>query len=400
MKNMMLFLGALALSLLIAELGLRLSGFSYASFYRYDGETGAALREGARGRYRLEGEAYVHINDQGMRDDREISVRKPVGVYRIAILGDSYAEAFQVDVEHTFWRKLERMLNACRYAPDQRIEVLNFGVSGYSTAQELVALRTRVRRFEPDLVLLAFLSGNDVRDNSGELQMPRGAQRPIFRLEGGRLVEEIGFRESRSIRLKSSAIWRLIQRLSDYSRVIQLFNMVKNVVRQQRWGLVLGRGEVDVGLDDHVYLSNPPAEWQRAWRVTEALIVAIKQETERQRARFVLVSLSNPGQVPPRLASMRDYAARLGEPDLFHPERRIETFARRERINLVLLARTFAEHAIRNRTYLHGFPNTVMGSGHWNERGHGLAAEQIAQFLCESKRSVPLPDGCATTVCR
>ena len=32
--------------------------------------------------------------------------------------------------------------------------------------------------------------------------------------------------------------------------------------------------------------------------------------------------------------------------------------------------------------YLHGFPNTKPGFGHWNEAGHALGAELIAASLC------------------
>ena len=37
---------------------------------------------------------------------------------------------------------------------EQSFEVLSFGVSGYSTAQELLALRQHVWQFDPDIVLI------------------------------------------------------------------------------------------------------------------------------------------------------------------------------------------------------------------------------------------------------
>jgi hypothetical protein len=44
-------------------------------------------------------------------------------------------------------------------------------------------------------------------------------------------------------------------------------------------------------------------------------------------------------------------------------------------------------HADASGEYLHGFPNGKPGFGHWNERGHALAASLIAAGLCSGPRS-------------
>jgi len=43
---------------------------------------------------------------------------------------------------------------------------------------------------------------------------------------------------------------------------------------------------------------------------------------------------------------------------------------------------TLAQYAEEGKIYLHGFANTSMGSGHWNEAGHSAAAEIIGTQLC------------------
>ncbi len=381
--NLLILSVAFLVALALAEIVLRVAGFSYPNFYRYDLHTGAALRPGAAGWWREEGEAFVRINAKGMRDDREIPVEKTPEVFRIAILGDSYAEAFQVDVSKTFWRLLEEKLNSCGFAPGKRVEVLNFGVSGYSTAHELIALRERVKPFAPDLVLLAFLSGNDVRDNSQAIAGPY--PRPYFHLKNGRLTEDTTFREQWIFKLKSSLPWQWFQAVSDYLRLIQLLNKVKNVAGQP---LSAPRSEgavEEIGLDDHIYLSKPPQVWEEAWQLTEALVTAVRDESLRQGARFLLVTLTNPGQVPPDPTAMRRHAQRIGEPDLFYPERRMRALAQREGLDAVFLAEAFARHAAERKVYLHGFPNTQLGGGHWNEQGHRLAAEILAKHLCPAK---------------
>jgi len=116
-----------------------------------------------------EGSACIRINRYGVRQgDR--APAKPPGTFRVAVLGDSFIEAFQVSDEQTFCAQLERRLQDCSALTDRRVEVLNFGVSGYGTAQQLLMLRHYVWQYQPDVVVLAFFPGNDLRNNSAELE--------------------------------------------------------------------------------------------------------------------------------------------------------------------------------------------------------------------------------------
>lgn len=49
-------------------------------------------------------------------------------------------------------------------------------------------------------------------------------------------------------------------------------------------------------------------------------------------------TVTNPGQVPPDTNSMRSHAARLGERELFYPERRLATLEKRGGIDAFWLA--------------------------------------------------------------
>ncbi len=233
MKNFLLACTSIAAALIAVEIFLRCIGFSYPGFYRYDKAAGSAHRPGAEGWWREEGEGFVKINRYGMRDDREISREKPSGVYRIAVLGDSFAEAFQVDVRDAFWRILENKLNACAAFDGKKVEVLNFGVAGYATAQELLTLRSRVWGFHPDMVLLAFLSGNDVRDNHASLS-PLDS-RPFFLLKDGSLSLDTALFQSPSFRFKSSPLYERIAAVLDCFRLYQFVKKTQRdfIVRQQ-----------------------------------------------------------------------------------------------------------------------------------------------------------------------
>jgi len=172
--NLGLAAAAVAVALGLGEGALRALGFSYTNFWQPDPVMGTVLRPGIQGWEVDEGHAFVRINSRGLRD-REHALAKPAGTYRIAILGDSYAEAKQVARERTFWWILTERLASCGFAPGKTIETVNFGVSGYGTAHELLMLQNRVWQYQPDMVLLAFFPGNDVRNNSQALE---GEKRP------------------------------------------------------------------------------------------------------------------------------------------------------------------------------------------------------------------------------
>jgi lysophospholipase L1-like esterase len=103
---------------------------------------------------------WFRINAQGMRADRDYPYEKPPGVRRIVSLGDSFTAGYEVDLKDTFSAVLERELRA----QGVRVEVLNAGVSGYSTAEEYLYLERELLRYSPDLVLVNFY-GNDLEDN-------------------------------------------------------------------------------------------------------------------------------------------------------------------------------------------------------------------------------------------
>ena len=383
----LLIAASLVVALALGEVGLRVFGFAYPSLYVSDDVTGWRLRAGAEGWNRTEGEAFVRINSQGLRD-REHSVDKPEGVYRIAVLGDSYAEALQVGLEDTFWFLLPGKLAECGFAPGKRIEAINFGVSGYGTAQALLTLRERAWSYSPDLVLLAFFPGNDVRNNSKELEPER--ERPFFELRRGELVLDASF--------TGDPAYLAVKRVGEQRAVLQRLRLYQ-LLRKLRAGrtplrhdapiavaLADGMGDhaglAEQGLDELVFREPGDAAWVDAWEVTESLLAALHEETSARGTRFLVAALSNAGAVHPDAELRRRYAELLRVPDLFYPETRIRRFGKRHGIDVVALGPQMQRHADTTQTYLHGFPNSRIGFGHWNRLGHELAASLIADHLC------------------
>ena len=377
-KNLLLVCASLAVSLLAAEAGLRLAGIGYPEFHRLDDTRGWAPRPGVEGWWTKEGGAYVRINRAGFRD-RDHETAKPDGTLRIAVLGDSFTEARAIPLDETFWSVAGRRLAACPGLEGATVEMLNFGVSGYGAAQQLITLRDHVLAYRPDLVLLAFYSGNDVWNNNRVLD--NHPDRPYLVIADGRLALDNSFRDS--VRFKAKMAWQDVKHgLVNASHVLQLvkqgYDAVKGVMKNQ-YG---GTDWFAPTAADAVYLAPVDAPWRDAWAVTEAAIRAMRDAAVAGGAEFWIVTLSNAIQVHPDAAARARFAAELGAQDLAYPDRRIAALARAEGIPAIVLAPALRAHAEASGTYLHGFDNTVAVYGHWNRAGHAEAGRLIAEAIC------------------
>lgn len=379
-------LSGLVVGIVMLEIGLRIAGISYPSFYTIDEHSCTALRPGAEGWYRKEGGSYVIINSDGLRD-KEHSKEKPLNTLRIAVLGDSYAAAYEVPLENTFWSVMEQDIKNCDVLAGQEIEIINFGVAGYGTAQELMTLRYRVWDYNPDIVVLSFVTRNDIRNNSRELG--QDPLRPYFVYQNGELVLDSSCVESASYRARQTWYAQLGYRIVNSSRVLQLLNEAKNFLTRYR--IETNRADHDsvgltqeLGLDDMVYLEPNDPVWAEAWRVTEVLIMLMRDEVIERGAKFFVVTLSNPIQVYPYRSKRDMFMESLGIHDLFYPDSRIKELGELEGYLVLNLVQPFQTYAEEHKAFLHGFDNTTMGEGHWNIEGHSLAGQIIAQEICQN----------------
>jgi hypothetical protein len=384
-RNAALVLAGLAAACVLGEAGLRIAGFAHASLYVHDPRRGWTLRPGVASWVRTEaGRTFVRTSRAGFRD-REHTLDKAPGTVRIAVLGDSFAEALQVPAEQAFWSVLERQLARCPAYGGRPVDVLNFGVGGYGTAQELLTLRDTVWPYAPDVVLLAFYTENDVLNNARAANPTRADEAPYFVYRDGRLRLE-------EPRAGASLVERAYRRpvawtadLAARSRVVQLVHAgtrgrAQGAEQEDQRRRLLALGVSDPAAAPYRAATHPALI--EAWRVTEGLLAAVRDETRARGARFWIVTLSNSPQVFPDPGVRRAFMREIGVDDLLYPDRRIREFARRQEIPVVTLAVPLAEHAERHGVFLHGFPTSTPGVGHWNDTGHRVAGEIIAAELC------------------
>src|SRR5687767_3923597 len=137
--NFALLVTATALALFLSEVGLRLAGRGplYVSperdrFWQHDPLLGWSHQPGQVGTFSTEQfRTSIRINANGLRD-RDHAYERTSDLMRILVLGDSFAWGYGVDEKQRFSQLLETSMN---------VEVINAGVSGYSTDQELLWFR-------------------------------------------------------------------------------------------------------------------------------------------------------------------------------------------------------------------------------------------------------------------
>lgn len=107
------------------------------------------------------GDVLVTYNERGLRDHPILP--KADEEYRILALGDSVTFGWGVDQDKTFVARLESLLQGRLHRP---VRVINSGVGGYNTVQEVTYFKQEGIALQPDLVLLTYVQ-NDIEVERG-----------------------------------------------------------------------------------------------------------------------------------------------------------------------------------------------------------------------------------------
>jgi hypothetical protein len=101
----------------------------------------------------------ISLNEEGFRSGPIVAKR--AGVVRIACIGDSWTFGMNVDQDRSYPARLEALLKQRGSGPD--VEVMNFGILGYSSFQGLELLKRRVLDLQPDVLIIGFgMNDSDV----------------------------------------------------------------------------------------------------------------------------------------------------------------------------------------------------------------------------------------------
>ena len=296
-------------------------------------QKGLYIREGIRGQF--------SINNAGFNNSNQYEIGPNRQYNRIAVVGDSFVEAFQVRVEETFFSILENRLRDLKI----QSEVYSFGVSGFGTSQVYHLIREYVLLYEPDLIIYLFIP-NDVTDSASCAGDKRWTQQ--YRIgRSGKLIA-VPFDE---YRLSSSK--KLLQQSSLFRYFFYQRRLMEQIETRKQRSSRMVQAEPSSAED--------PCNTE-GWQIVEQVLNELD----------ILLTQSG---VPWLLVWQGD-----SEPEFYAQERqRLSKIA--DRLGLIFYdpSPAFAEDS---REY--SGPYRIPGDGHWNQRGHEVVGEALANLIATS----------------
>ena len=346
---------------MLARIALPVSNYPDVSF---DSQLGRHFLPNQSGRYikglPTEIDASYSINSSGWNSPRDYSTTKPEDIFRIAVIGDSFVEALQVDVDSSFSYLLETQLNAMKLS--QRVEVYSYGHSGANLAQYLSVLRHQASRVRPDLVIVTVVP-NDYRESLEG-----------HSLDGFSSVRRAGGTYQMVAPGQTNGLLaRRIARRSALARYLML-----NLSIQSRWSNTRDRFRTGgTAYEAHIRRSDMstiggPAAFRD---LLTFLLGELQDDTLKIDASLVILFDAN------RRAIEAGDDAQAGTAHALNQE--AITVARELGVSTIDLREPFeAAWALRAESF------SWRSDGHWNDRGHRVVARAVADWMRSSEHQL------------
>ncbi len=351
---------------------------------------GWSLEPDASYRYRMSGTTVrVTYNSEGWRDI-EHNFENRLGLVRVLVLGDSYMEAYSVELDDAFPRRIEQFASENGFD----IEVLNLGVGGYGTLQEYLVFREVGKLYKPNLVLLGFYMGNDVTNNSIQLESilnvgsMKVETRPFLDSADPTTwkITMIDFegaqRRYSEAKVRQNSWLRKLARQSALLRT--LYGVAVSTVRrhlttdQPQWSPT-DRESMYLALLGPNYCQEPP-EYTKVWVTTKRILARLKHDVETIGSTLLVFTV--PAFHEADFAVMEKLTENAPNPAAICLEEapgyeRLKKILNELDIEFVDLLPDFRE-VMRD-----GDNDLFRGDRHWSPEGHGLAAKVVGSHLLE-----------------
>jgi hypothetical protein len=403
--NLVIFLGSLLFSWLICEALLRVFYGDPAQklghhqlFMEYDSLLGWRKIPNITGKHVTSEYAILErMNSKGIRGP-EYSYERRNHEYRILVLGDSFAEGYTVEFRELFSEILKRKLN--NNSNGKYYEVINAGAGGYSTDQELLFFQDEGKKYTPDLTILMFYD-NDVWFNN-QPKYWRG-YKPLFQLnsDGTLRLTNVPVPKPDPAPLQSppkrnfwknprDAIDNWLSKKSYVYRLVQ--DRIENTAYLHKIAMKIGLVEAPIENKDdvhiipipkefRVYQKESPADTTEAWKITEALLVKLKEESAAIGSELLIF------YVPVRASIYLDEWERMkkqyGISDDHWAIEQIRNdlmaVCQRNHLDCIDPVEAFRVEAARLQTRDKRL--YFIWDGHWTAHGHAFVGELLAQHI-------------------
>lgn len=352
LKNILLGICSICIVVIFLEVGVRLFITIKIEphpkdLYIADSDVGYRYNPGFKGVFNSElGAGEVVINSQSLRDYRDYGTKDSLA-YRILLLGDSQTFAGSIPFDSTFGKVLERLLN--KFYPDVQFQVLNAGVSGYSSANEAAFLEKFGPGLEPDLVIVGFYL-NDIIENEGGI-----TQKTV---KDGYLISE----NNRVIGNPFILPYRVKKLLRTYSHLYYFITY--------RWDLLKSKFYSPF---TELYNQEQPDFIRRDWEKTYTYLRTMKQWTQSRNVQFLIVNLPQSDQVQDELWNE---IRKKGNYDKTQPNRILAEFCEKEGILLFDVFPFFYDRQHEN-------PLFGKIDKHYTIHGNAIVGQELFLFMDE-----------------
>lgn len=349
----------------------------------------------------------VTYNSRGWRDVEHDFDKRP-DVFRILVLGDSFMEAYSVELNEAFHRRIVSRAKA----HGLNVETINLGVGGYGTLQQYLVFREVGSQYDPDLVLLGFYPANDVRNNSRALEslVTEGLKmesRPFLAMSSSTdwTITQSDFEGARQRYIvakarRDSFPQRVVRQYALISITVDAISKIGDFGRRQTGrrsqaidGPAQSVGDVQVlGKEqetlrnniDPTDVANYPvsfcseaADVTSAWVTTSRILDRLETEVRQAGAEFAVFSVPAIQNVSPR--AIRYKWVRPDDPSRLCLEeapshRRLKMVLDELGVHFIDLLPALREVHPKN-AWLYG------ADFHWNAAGHELAVETVWEDL-------------------
>jgi len=364
----------LILGIVLFEISVRILRVDYNinPFWKYHPVIGWSQVPNKSYDYQMHGKRiHVAFNPRGFHDV-EHSPKKPAGTKRIVVVGDSFCEALQVNLEETFFHRLEAKLNQ---SEKDRWEVINLGVGDFGTTQEWVALTQIGLDYSPDVVICEIFPLNDICNNTIELfdlcNSYNDRYRPYFVLSDGQ------------IHLTSAQPFRNFLRRHCVSYGVVEHAILKHKRRNQEADLrhrytegAQRMGLAPLGPLLYTYVSDQkqPDVVAKGWEVTEKILEKMTCWCRERNIQFIPVVV--PFEACVGSKNWKSFTSGSSLPKMIqdYPEKRLGRLFVRLGLPAVLLKEPFERNVDVVLPYI---------GGHFNAEGHRVTAEAIYSKMVE-----------------
>ena len=358
--NLLLVLLSLLLVIVAGEIGFRvLGGSAFSAKYdklpqgplcRYDPLLGWAGIPHKKGTLRGEEDMevmHISMNGEGFFDSNH-QTKKPPGKKRILFLGDSFTIGFGVSRKNRYADRIRDYLGP-------GYEVMNMGMWGWSTDQELLVLKEMGLKYSPDVVVVAMFL-DDITNchlfsvNQGLFLKPRFFLTGKNALKLGNVPVPDNRTKSLLYNIMATRFYKLRNRIevgSEYQK-LGLFSVFdKAYAREYRYSLPLR-----LVSEIHSVLKS---------KQTKFLLVIIPYKDQFLAKKIYAAGKGYFGIPPERL-------------DLGLPQKIVNLYCKKQGVPVLDLLPTFRSRYGREKLF---FTRDL----HWTVAGHELAAKTIFQHL-------------------